>query len=112
MVSPMNDLHIAKKAQDDLDEIRKNITEELGNPSAATSTVKKITAAIRILRDYALVGAALSSVTNVQSDYRFLGAGNYLIFYRVHGKDVFVDRILYGRRDYLRILFGDTADDE
>ena len=106
----MNDLHIAKKAQDDLDEIRKYITEELGNHSIAIS--KKITAAIRIMRDYALVGAALSSVTNVQCDYRFLGAGDHLIFYRVHGKDVFVDRILYGRRDYLRILFGDTADDE
>ena len=109
---PVNDLHIAKKAQDDLAEIKQYITEELGNPSAAISTVKKITAAIRTLRDYALAGAALSSVTDVQSGYRFLGAGNYIIFYRVHGKNVFVDRILYGRRDYLRILFGNTADIE
>ena len=108
----MNNLHIAKKAQDDLAEIKQYITEELGNPSAAISTVTKITASIRILRDYALAGATLASVTDVQSDYRFLGAGNYIIFYRVHGKDVFVDRILYGRRDYLRILFGDIADDE
>ena len=108
----MNDLHIAKKAQDDLAEIKQYIAEELSNPSAAVSTVKKITASIRILQDYALAGAALASVTDIQSDYRFLGAGNYIIFYRVHGKDVFVDRILYGRRDYLRILFGDIADDE
>ncbi len=109
---PVNNLHIAKKAQDDLAEIKQYITEELGNPSAAILTVKKITASIRILRDYALAGAALASVTDVQSDYRFLGSGNYIIFYRVHGRDVFVDRILYGRRDYLRILFGDIADDE
>ena len=35
-----------------------------------------------------------------------------MIFYRVTGKDVFIDRVLYGRRDYLRILFGDIAEDE
>lgn len=108
----MNDLHIAKKAQDDLAEIKQYITEELSNPSAAISTVKKIMASIRILQDYALAGAVLGSTTDVQSDYRFLVAGNYIIFYRVHGKDVFVDRILYGRRDYLRILFGDMAGEE
>ena len=112
MELPVNDLHIAKKAQDDLAEIKQYIAEELSNPSAAVSTVKKITASIRILQDYALAGAALASVTDIQSDYRFLGAGNYIIFYRVRGKDVFVDRILYGRRDYLRILFGDMAADE
>ena len=89
----MNELHIAKKAQDDLDEIRQYITEELGNPSAALSTVKRITTSLRILRDYAQAGAALSSVTDVQSDYRFLGAGHYLIFYRVRGRDVFIDRM-------------------
>ena len=108
----MNNLHIAKAAQDDLAEIKQYIMEELSNPSAAISTVKKITSSIRILRDYALAGAALDSVTVIRSDYRFLGTGNYIIFYRVHGNDVFIDRILYGRRDYMRILFGDTSDVE
>ena len=37
---------------------------------------------------------------------------SYLTFYRVYGSDVYVDRVLYGRRDYLRILFGDTQDEE
>ena len=27
-----------------------------------------------------------------------------MIFYRVMGSDVYVDRILYGRRDYLSVL--------
>ena len=31
-----------------------------------------------------------------------------MVFYRVNGADVFIDRVLYGRRDYLRILLGDT----
>ena len=30
-----------------------------------------------------------------------------MIFYCVNERNIYVDRILYGRRDYLRILFGD-----
>jgi hypothetical protein len=35
-----------------------------------------------------------------------------MTFYRVHGNDVYIDRILYGRRDYLRILIGDQLETE
>lgn len=109
MVSPMNDLHLSIEAQRDLADIKAYITEDLENPQAALSVVTKITKTIRMLRDHALIGASLSSVANVSTDYRFLTSGNYIIFYRAVGKDVFVDRVLYGRRDYLRLLFGGTA---
>ena len=56
--------------------------------------------------------ASLSSIADVESDYRFLVTGSYLTFYRVLDNDVYVDRVLYGRRDYLRILFEDVQDDE
>lgn len=29
-----------------------------------------------------------------------------MIFYHISGETVWIDRILYGRRDYLAILFG------
>ena len=35
-----------------------------------------------------------------------------MVFYRVSDKDVFIDRVLYGRRDYLRILFADTQEEQ
>ena len=35
---------------------------------------------------------------------------NHLTFYRAHGKEAYVDRILRGRHDYLRIFFGDMTD--
>jgi len=53
-----------------------------------------------------MIGTPLISVAEVDSDYRFLVSGKYMVFYRVTGKDIYVDRILYGRRDYLRILLG------
>jgi len=32
-----------------------------------------------------------------------------MTFYRTSGNDVYIDRILYGKRDYLKILFGDFS---
>lgn len=108
----MNNLHLSQAAQDDLAEIKGYISEELENPTAALSTVGRITKSIRILRNHAMAGAPLSSVSNVDNDYRFLVSGNYMVFYRAIGSEVYVDRVLYGRRDYLRVLFGDVLETE
>lgn len=101
----MNTLHFSVLAQADLTEIKEYITEDLENPIAATSTIRKIMGQIRILSGQAFIGTPLSAVTDIESDYRFLVSGSYLIFYRAYGTEVFIDRVLYGRRDYLRILF-------
>lgn len=103
----MNNLHLSEEARNDLAEIKAYIEKELLNPSAALATVSKITKDLRILRTYAKAGALLSSIADVESDYRFLVSGNYLSFYRTCGSEVYVDRILYARRDYMRVLFGD-----
>ena len=108
----MNNLYLSPEAQDDLSEIKAYIAEDLEIPQAALSTVTKITKTIRMLQEHALIGVPLSAIADVNSDYRYLISGSYMIFYRVTGKDVFIDRVLYGRRDYLRILFGDIAEDE
>lgn len=107
----MNNLYLSEEARNDLAGIKAYIEEELLNPSAALATVSKITKSLRILRTYAKAGAPLSSVAGVESDYRFLVSGNYLSFYRTYGKEVYVDRILYARRDYMRVLFGDVPAD-
>ena len=104
----MNDLHLSYEAQNDLSDIKDYIAEDLENPQAAIATVSKITKAIRMLRDHARIGAPLSPAADVNREYRFLVSGNYMIFYRVNGTDIYIDRVLYGRRDYLRVLFADT----
>lgn len=108
----MNNLHLSKKAQSDLAEIKAYITEELENPDAALATVSRITKKIRVLKNQAYAGTPLSLVADIESDYRFIVSGNYLVFYRAYGKDVYIDRVLYGRRDYMRILFGDVQTNE
>ena len=108
----MNNLHLSEEAQNDLLEIKAYIEEELMNPSAALATVSRITKKLRLLQDHAQVGTPLSSIADIESDYRFIVSGNYISFYRACGNEVFIDRILYARRDYMRILFGDSTTNE
>ena len=108
----MNNLHLSEEAQNDLIEIKSYIEKELLNPSAALATVSRITKKLRILQTYAYVGAPLSSIADIDSDYRFIVSGNYISFYRVYDDNVYIDRIIYARRDYMQILFGDISTDE
>lgn len=101
----MNNVHLSPTAQADLIEIKTHIEQEFDNPGAALTAVRRIIKRIRVLRDHAYMGAHLSSIVTIESDYRYLVSGQYLIFYRVHGKDVYIDRILHGRRNYMKALF-------
>lgn len=107
----MNKLQLSKMAQKDLLEIKSYRALDLDNPKAALAVVGKITKKIRLLKDNPRMGAALMSVTGANSNERFLVCGNYLVFYSVTRETIFVDRVLYGRRDYLRVLFEKTGDE-
>ncbi len=107
-----NKIHYSAEARRDLDDIWDYIVTDLCNASAAERIVSGIMDTVDQLENFSEMGALLASIANVDSDYRFLVSGNYLIFYRVSGMNVYVDRILYGRRDYLRILFGDTQTEQ
>ncbi len=95
-----------------MDEIWDHIASELQNPIAAERMVNRIMDAVDGLEAFAEIGTPLSAIADIESDYRFLVTGNYLTFYRVYENEVFVDRVLYGRRDYLRILFGDMMNED
>lgn len=107
----MYKLRISPQAKDDLAEIKGYISQELCNPQAAIKLASKITRNIRRLAEHPGIGGPLSSILDIQTDYRFLVCANYLIFYRYEDEAVFVSRILYGRRDYTRTLFGDLRED-
>ena len=99
-----NKLHYALEAQRDLDEIWDYIASDLENRTAADRVVHQILDTADRLETFPVLGTPLSSIANVDSDYRYLTSGSYLIFYRAVQNDIFIDRILYGRRDYLRVL--------
>ena len=107
-----NSIYYSPEAMSDLDEIWEYIFSELCSPQAAENTVNHIMEAIDRLEDFPEIGTPLSAVSGVESDCRFLISGNYMAFYRVMDRNVYVDRVLYGRRDYLRILFPDLSQED
>ena len=106
-----NKIHYSPESRRDLDDIWDYIVLELQNRSAAERVINRIIDAVDPLKNFAEMGTPLSSIADVGTDYRFLVSGDYMVFYRVQGNDVYIDRVLYGRRDYLRILFTDIQSD-
>ena len=94
----------------DLEEVKAYIAEELCNGQAATKTVSQILKNIRRLSKFPESGSLLSSVVGFDTHYRFLMCGNYVAFYRLGENEVRVVRILYGRRNFMQILFGEPEE--
>ena len=103
----MNKIVYSPKARNDLDEIWTYISEKLLNPSAAEATVNGILDTIDMLQAQAEIGKPLYFSSDLFSGYRFLVYKNYLAFYRTSKDTVYIDRIIYGKRDYMRLLFRD-----
>ena len=93
------------EAVNDLDEIWAYIADELQNVDGAVNTVDGIMDAVDKLNDFPEMGPLLSSITNTESVFRFLVCGSYNAFYHLDGNVVSVDRVLYGKRDYMQVLF-------
>ena len=107
----MSEIDFSPDALADLEQIKTYITVELCSEQTAISTVSKIIRHIRMLADFPEAGAPLASVVNIASNYRFLVCGNYTAFYIFKEDKVHILRVLYGRRDFMRILFGETSNE-
>jgi addiction module RelE/StbE family toxin len=107
----MAKIRYSDAAKADLEQIGDYISEKLKSPVAALNTVNKIQDAVDKLEEFPFMGASMSSIVKADTDYRFLVSGNYLVFYHADSNNVYIDRILYGRRDYLQILFGALPED-
>ena len=99
-------LHYTPEARRDSDEIWDYIARELQNRPAADRVIDAILDEADRLVDFPELGTPLSAIADLRNDegYRYLTSGSYMIFYRTAGRDVYIDRILYGGRDYLRAL--------
>ncbi|MEW6696122.1 MAG: type II toxin-antitoxin system RelE/ParE family toxin [Bacillota bacterium] len=105
----MAKIRYSAAAMQDLEEIGDYIADTLKSPIAALNTVNKIQDAVDKLADFPFIGSLLSGVVKTETNYRFLVCGNYLVFYRAQTDSVYISRVLYGRRDYMAILFDDAA---
>ena len=79
----------------------------MSNPIAASNVIKRIIEDYSRLEIFPHMGSSLSTKVPFDTDYRFIVSGNYLVFYKADDEYVSIYRILYGRRDYLKIIFDD-----
>lgn len=110
MGSSMNKVRLTPEAVRELAEIRRYISVELGNPSAAQHIVGSITENLRLLERHALAGPSVEALTGHPTDLRILVCGKYIAIYRVEGNIISVARVVNARQDYIRILFGDVEE--
>lgn len=92
----------------DLDEIWDYINRDLGSVSAARRTVDGIMDSIDSAATFPESGSKLIFEDVPDSGYRFVVYKNYMAFYRLKSDHIlYVDRVVYGRRDYMSLLFPD-----
>ena len=89
----------------DLDEIYDYISNTLNSPVAADHTVNKILGKTDFLAENPEIGTQLFFENDLYSGYRYMVSDNYLFFYRISGDSVYVDRVIYGKRDYMKLIF-------
>lgn len=100
-------IRITPDALNDLKEIKYYIENDLSNYVAASNIIKRIIKDYSLLESFPHMGTPLSTKVPFDTDYRFLVNGNYIIFYKADDEYVSIYRILYGWRDYLKIIFDD-----
>lgn len=89
----------------DLDEIWDYISQKLCNPIAAQNTINGIIDTVDLLNEQPNAGTPLYLMSGLNSGYRYVIYKNYMAFYRTVENKVYVDRIIYSKRDYMKILF-------
>ena len=108
----MAKLIVSPLARADMREIGDYISQKLRNPDAALRLIRRLREAMLPLREFPESGTPLLAGGKQSAPYRYLVCGSYLIFYHTVGDAVHIDRVLYGRRDYMAILFSDQLEDE
>ena len=93
---------VLERALRDIDEIYEYIRKD--NEDAAKKVYYEIRTAVSDLCAYPFKGGAVDKNDKTLSGYRFVMIKPYLIFYKVHGNEITVYRVIDGKRDYLNIL--------
>jgi addiction module RelE/StbE family toxin len=95
-------VRLLNAAEEDFIEIISYIAAE--NSKAANNLAGKIEKGLQSLSNNPLLGKIPNDADLKQLGYRYLIIENYLIFYTIERKIIFVHRILHGARNYKILL--------
>jgi len=95
-------IRLLKVAEEDFTEIISFIAAE--NPKAAETTATKIEKNLELLLVNPLLGRVPRDEDIKILGYRYLIVSNYIIFYTIEEKTIYIHRILHSAQNYKAIL--------
>lgn len=101
----MKKLEYSQVVRRKLKALKVRLTDEFGS-EAARKALKKITDAARGLEDFAEKGVSVSSLYDIDCDYRYLYAGHNYLFYRIEKDRIIIVEMFDEREDFIYKLFG------
>ena len=102
MKRPKYRVRLLRAAEDDFTEIVTYIAAE--RPEAAEALAQRIESNLRLLATNPHLGRIPKDAALLDLGYRYLVVQNYLIFYVVEDRTIFVHRIVHGARDFLGLF--------
>ena len=98
-------------AVDDLNAAADYIEFELASPMAARRIVDSVIEKSQLFADVPGAGAVLRTLNGVDTGYRYMVSGNWMVFLACADGRALVVRVLYAKSDYMRTLFGEVGDE-
>jgi len=95
-------IRLLKIAEDDFTEIISYIAAE--NPNAADALASKIEKNLDILSQNPNLGRIPRDEEIRNMGYRYIIVKNYIIFYTIESKTIYIHRMLHGARNYKSLL--------
>jgi toxin ParE1/3/4 len=95
-------VRLLKIAEDDFTEIIPFIAAD--NPDAAEAVADKIENSLGLLSDNPSMGRIPRDEEIRNLGYRYLIVQNYIIFYTIEERTIYIHRILHGARDFRALL--------
>lgn len=97
-------------AVDDLKAAADYIESELASPMAARSLVDSVVEKAQLFADArGGAGMVLRTLNGVDTGYRYMLSGNWMVFLKRYNGRALVVRVLYAKSDYMRTLFGEAS---
>ena len=102
----MYKVFITDYAQRDLDAIVEYIAVRLSSPAAAHDLIEEVNKCYSYLRSNPFIYAKSTDARLEKEGYRKALINNYILFFKVleNENEVIVYRIIYGARDYQKLL--------
>ena len=97
-------VELTPQAWDDLDAVFATVLEVSGSTNAAGATYEGILSAVERAMPMPAACPSVAGRTGVPCDYRWVQHAGWLAFFHEQGDVVLVDRVLWGRSDWLRAL--------